>query len=402
MQIGFPDADVGGSARRRTEQYPPWAFDRHPVDPKNALNALVGAQSPLRHRPGDLTLKGGRLWRDGITPGRTLTWLSCTLRKMDDRYRQMTFPRRGNDPGCFLFLIPKDFAMPISTPSIRQSPLLAASLLMIWGCGVRVGPVATNGTYLNLNGEAVNAYANPLPETMEAALQVLAFLKVPVGSHSLADGAGIITATAPDGSPLHLQFVEEGRALTVVKIRTGAVGYWGRELSYYLQALINERLKHPGIGAPDAVLAGKAPPKRDAAGPIASLAPPEVTPKPHSPAPPSPGPSMRPDASIYFEANSNLPQAGELAKLDALARLLFENPSWRLSLVGYAENEENEGQPQMVAENRVLAVKFYLIGKGLDGQRLVTHSDDPGGEEADRRGPESRRVDLLIERPNAK
>jgi len=109
--------------------------------------------------------------------------------------------------------------MPDSLPSLRQGILLAFGLLMFWSCDLRVGPVAADGTYLNLNGDAVNAYVYPLLTTVEAASQVLAFLKVPIVSRQLAARAAVITATAPDGSPLHLQFVEEGRALTLVKTK---------------------------------------------------------------------------------------------------------------------------------------------------------------------------------------
>jgi outer membrane protein OmpA-like peptidoglycan-associated protein len=318
--------------------------------------------------------------------------------------------------------------MPISMPSIRQAILLTIVLLMVWGCGTRVGPVTDNGTYLDLNGEAVNAYADPLPDTVEAALQTLAFLELPIGSRRVADNEVVITATAPDGAPLRLHFIKEGRALTMVKIRTGALGYWRRELSYYLHTLIGERLKRTehGVGkvAPDkpaSRAAGRAVPEK--AAPLPSKSPgtsfgtrndratkaipvvpndatsPKKAHKPLLPSPaPPPEPLVQPDASIYFEPDSNFPKADELAKLERLARQLLANPSWRLSIIGYAENGENEGQSQMVAENRVLAVEFYFVGKGVDSHRLIDLGSNKGGPKVKSSVLEQHRVDLLLQR----
>ena len=318
--------------------------------------------------------------------------------------------------------------MPISIPSMRPAILLTVLLPMVWGCGTRVGPVTDNGTYLDLNGEAVNAYADPLPDTVEAALQTLAFLDVPIGSRRAADNEVVITATAPDGAPLRLHFIKEGRALTMVKIRTGALGYWRRELSFYLHALIGERLKRNehGVGdvaqdKPASRAAGRAVPETEA--PLPSTSPgtssgtrkdratkaipvvPNDTPPPKkaskpllpSPAPPH-EPPVQPDASIYFEPDSNFPKAGELAKLDRLAGQLLANPSWRLSIMGYAENGENEGQPQTMAENRILAVEFYFVGKGVESHRLIDLGYDKGGQKVKSSDLEQRRVDLLLQR----
>jgi len=322
--------------------------------------------------------------------------------------------------------------MPVSLPSLRQGILLAFGLIIFWSCDLRVGPVAADGTCLNLSGDAVNAYAYPLPTTVEAALQVLAFLKVPVVSRQVAAGAAVIRATAPDGSPLRLQFVEEGRALTMVKIRTGAAGCWRNELSYYLHAMVDARLKDAGDGGIDTAMDRQAPLAAGEAGPgqpgegvplpmeshgtvsdlheneaakTGKAVPDDATPaekEPESllaaaPAPP-PEPPPQPDARIYFEPDSNFPKDGEMAKLDRLARQLFDNPSWHLSLVGYAASDENEDRPQIVAENRVLAVKFYFIGRGIDSRRLIVNGYEVREGKAAPSVLDHHRVDLLLHR----
>jgi len=302
---------------------------------------------------------------------------------------------------------------------LRQVALLTC-LFALTGCGTRIGPRTAEGTYLNLSGEAVNAYADPLTETVAAGLQVLASLEVPVRFRRSDSGRALIMATAPDGSPLQLQFVEEG-------------GYWRHEFSYHLHVLIGERLKRgegvreeaePGgqiavvpEGVPDkateTVSSPSGRPRRpqsihsgaDAAmgpdGPSVDVEQPE---KPKvvslpSPAPPPEAPTEEPEVRIYFESDSNFPKSGEMAKLDRIARQLFTNPSWTVSLKGFAEGNENDGQPRMVAESRILAIKFYLIGKGVDGHRLNLTAIDTNGNRTERGTADLRRVDIWLQRP---
>ena len=61
-----------------------------------------------------------------------------------------------------------------------------------------------------------------------------------------------------------------------------------------------------------------------------------------------------------------------MSKLEQAATQALANPQWHLALAGYAGRQENDGHADMVSESRVLAVKFYLVGKGVDADRIVT------------------------------
>lgn len=314
---------------------------------------------------------------------------------------------------------------------LRQAALLTC-LLALTSCGTRIGPRTASGTYLNLSGEVVSAYADSLTVTVRAGLQVLASLKVPVHFRRADSGRALIMATAPDGSPLQLQFVEEGRALTTVKIRSGASGYWRHEFSYYLHVLIDERLKRDQSVREDAVPDGQIAVALDESPGKASetLSSPSARPRrtksihgradeamdhnghsigdeqPEKPAVvslPSPAlapetPKEEPEVRIYFELDSNFPKSGEMAKLDRIAQQLFTNPSWTVSLEGFAEAKENGGHPRMVAESRILSIKYYLIGKGVDGRRLNLTAIDTTGKRPNHGAPDRRRVDIWLQR----
>lgn len=304
-----------------------------------------------------------------------------------------------------------------------------SGLVLLTGCGARIGPQMADGTFLNLNGEVVNAYPGPFDVTVQAGLQVLAAMRVAVGAKLDGSSETVILAAAPQGAPLKLRFIREGRGLTEVKVRTGTIGYWNQEFSFQFQALINDRLKRGKLSIPETFARlpesaarddadpdpGEAEPalaapvsRTDSAAPVKVEAertktkpPDRKTPVSSPPAPlaalPKPAPPPPdPDFTVYFETDSNLPGPDEWAKLDQVAMQLFAHPSWTLALVGFADGGENRGRPRMVAESRVLAVKFYLIGKGVDAGRLTT-----AGHRLNRSGnsaviQERRRVDLRL------
>ena len=325
--------------------------------------------------------------------------------------------------------------MPIHLPyRVIVRPLF---LMLLLGCGTPLVPATTDGPYLDFSGDVVHYYMASPDEMVQAGLLALQAMRVPVDGKLEEDGQTLILAAAPDGSALRVRFVREGRDLTAVKVRTGLTGYWDQEFSHQLHALIQEEVKRSKRSAPAtvrnrprapekavtgsaiAIGTGSDHPEERPAGPVASAPtgpvptekgspPAPIQPErtrasvpersaSSSPRPQSDPPSWpTPHVAVYFDADSNFPGPGEMAKLEAVAVQLTANPTWSASLVGFANDSENKGRPGMVAESRVLAVKFYLVGKGIDADRLsiIAEGEDDGQMASD--AQVSRRVDIYL------
>ena len=309
-----------------------------------------------------------------------------------------------------------------------HATILLLCLIVISGCATRLGTSTADGTYLNTHGEVVNVYASRYDVTVQAGIEVLAAMKIPVRYVGEGYNETIVFAEALDGSPLKLRFIQEGRDLTAVKVRTGVIGFWDDGFSYQIHALIKEQLKgrtriSPGTPpdlkatvAPAGVSSDTIETKRTVSAPApapASKSPKRPVPKeterlasvPTVPAPekkaspvpdgkPSRSPLTESDITVYFDEDSNLPNPDELAKLEQAAHQAFENPLWHMTLTGYAGSQEIEGHPQMVSESRVSAVKFYLIGKGVDANRIVTIANDLSVSEKVGSAQRLRRVEI--------
>lgn len=297
----------------------------------------------------------------------------------------------------------EDRGMP-SMKRFRHTLIFLICVIAMSACAARIGTRTTDGTYLNINGEAVNVYSGEYDDTVQAGIAALAAKKLTV--HHTREGRNetVVLAGAPDGSPLRLHFVKEGRNLTVVKVRTGTIGFWDQGFSYQIQALINEQLKRKARPSPytpadlKATSAGIKSEPIVARRTVSSLAPsyafaaserPLATETGSSPSaqaaslpnsevltasgePPSPPPLPEPDFTVYFDEDSNLPGPNEMAKLDQAVMQMIANPLSHIALSGFAGKNENDGQSQIVSESRLLAVKYYLIGKGVDADRIAT------------------------------
>lgn len=283
---------------------------------------------------------------------------------------------------------------------------------------MRVGKRMEDGTYLTLNGEAVNFYIGSYDLTLQSGLQVISSMEMPIHERRQMRDGIVIRSETPGGSPLRLQFIKEGRAITMVKIRTGRLGYSDNKFSYQLHALMKEQLNRlnqqraklkrinqqkpvqepsrditPTVASPDIRTATSAskpsvPVKSPTLKPEAAKLPNEEdserkTTKTVASASGESFPIVesvselqftKPSVSIFFDANSNLPAAGELIKLDRIALQALSNVNSKIALTGYAGEFDNMDQADLLSQNRVMAVKYYFIGKGVDADRMVVVS----------------------------
>ena len=123
------------------------------------------------------------------------------------------------------------------------------------------------------------------------------------------------------------------------------------------------------------------------AEPVAVTPPPEPAPEPAKPAPepepeipaePPPKAAMNTDKidlseTVQFETDSAVLIARSKTLLDEVAKELTDHPEVKRVLIeGYTDAVASRKYNVKLSEERVAAVKAYLIDKGIDGSRLRT------------------------------
>ncbi len=303
-------------------------------------------------------------------------------------------------------------------------------------------------TYLDANGDVVRAYAAPFDQAIESGIEALADVGGTVSSRSIEGHETIVRARAMDGSPIILRFTREGRNLTVVRVRTGLLGHVNREYSSQLHAYLAARLKHPGVlraGPPEpspsvaapaaesnarqpsgaavkttrtepAVPSVKRQEELPADEPPAGTAKTGTFPPSNSnssePFPPASGDDAPPDVArltpptqphpdyvIFFEKDSNIPSSEALAILDQAAEMIQTHPDAAVDISGHADPDEDPQELHLVSESRAIAVKSYLIGKGIPPGRIRTawHGSDFARFASDDKS-QLRRVEIRLAR----
>ena len=284
-------------------------------------------------------------------------------------------------------------------------------LILLLGCTMRVGKRMEDGTNLTLNGEVISYYIGPYDLTLQAGLQIISSLEMPIHERHKARDGIVIKSETPGGLPLCLQFIKEGRAITKVNIRTGKLGYLDNEFSYQLHAFMKAQLNQlnqqsvqlklmnqkkpvqepsidttPTVASSDIRAATSAtkpsvPVKAPSLKPAAAKLPNEEnTAKTVASVSGEPLPmvesvsklqSTKPSVSIFFDADSNLPAEAELTKLDRIALQALSNLNTKMALTGFVGEFDVIDQAELLSKSRVMAVKYYLIGKGVVADQIV-------------------------------
>ena len=99
--------------------------------------------------------------------------------------------------------------------------------------------------------------------------------------------------------------------------------------------------------------------------------------------------------NVFFDSGLSVLQPESNTELDALANLLNENPSLRLKIKGHTDNIGSPQNNLKLSNERALAVKNYLVNKGIEEQRLsaiglgatnpIESNETPEGRAANRR-----------------
>ena len=100
-------------------------------------------------------------------------------------------------------------------------------------------------------------------------------------------------------------------------------------------------------------------------------------------------------SSLEFESGKSVIKKVSYASLDRLAELLLTKPDWKLQLSGHTDNIGSPASNMALSKNRTLAVKKYLVTKGVPAIRIkaewygqtrpVSANTTPEGRQKNRR-----------------
>ncbi len=98
---------------------------------------------------------------------------------------------------------------------------------------------------------------------------------------------------------------------------------------------------------------------------------------------------------VYFDKGSARLRPEAYSHLDDFARFLRENPSWRIELAGHTDGTSKPESEIQLSRDRALAVRDYLVHKGLPRERFqivgygkarpIADNDTPEGQQKNRR-----------------
>jgi outer membrane protein OmpA-like peptidoglycan-associated protein len=280
--------------------------------------------------------------------------------------------------------------------------ILLAYLLMACGCAVAVlgiGAAAGTGAAY-FKGKDSRLYDSEYHRTAQACMETLAALKIPVVQTSADELKTTIHAKRADETPVSIEVVRAGPGRCEVSIRNGAVGISGLEAANQIHNALKERL---GRSSPESAKTIAAPKNQlDDSTPLSEGL---VKQGPSRKKSESPSISIArrtpPEFTIYFMRDSNEVRPSEMAKLDHTADLISQLPEAKLILSGYTDAVGSTDYNLMIAESRASAVKFYLVGKGVDPLRITVVGkggmDFVSGNDTEEGRNLNRRVEIYID-----
>ena len=151
----------------------------------------------------------------------------------------------------------------------------------------------------------------------------------------------------------------------------------------------------PATAAPgcDGAIAAPAP----AAAPSAAPAP---APKPAAPPPPPAATKVTYAADAFFDFNKSVLKPEGKAKLDDLAGKVKGINLEVIIAVGHTDSVGSDAYNQKLSVKRAEAVKAYLVGKGIQAERIETRGygpDKPVGDNKTKKGKAmNRRIEFTI------
>ncbi|MFC1856580.1 DUF3568 family protein [Thermodesulfobacteriota bacterium] len=122
--------------------------------------------------------------------------------------------------------------------------ILLACQLFTTGCPVFIAGAGIGaGVYTYVKGELKRAYNVPMDQALQASTTSLDSLKITTDKEESDGIQNIIHAKRTDGTPVILKLTMLSPTVTEISVRTGAFGYWDRDVSELIHATIAQRLQ---------------------------------------------------------------------------------------------------------------------------------------------------------------
>lgn len=283
--------------------------------------------------------------------------------------------------------------------------MVMAGAAITCGCAaVLIGAGAGAGAVAYTKGKMTHTYDADYRRTVQASIDALDSLKLPVSEKTADAAQTVIRAKRADGTPVSVEVVPAGPARTEVGVRTGAVGISELAASEQIQTHIRERLARLALEESKAAerTAAETRPQTAEEPPRAMAAPAAASEKARPAAIPAGGQRSSPELTIYFGRDSNELPGSEIAKLNKIVEAFNRQPDLKLILNGYADASGSGEYNRMISESRAAAVKMYFAGKGVDPGRMtvVGHGarNFAAGNASEQGRQMNRRVEIELER----
>lgn len=101
--------------------------------------------------------------------------------------------------------------------------------------------------------------------------------------------------------------------------------------------------------------------------------------------------------SVRFASNSDQIVGGSIAEVEAVAKVLAQNPGLRIEVSGYTDSSGAAAYNQKLSERRAEQVEKVLVEHGVEASRLETKGYGEANPSADNGTPEGRALNRRIE-----
>jgi outer membrane protein OmpA-like peptidoglycan-associated protein len=278
--------------------------------------------------------------------------------------------------------------------------LILAGGLVTCGCAaVMIGAGAGAGAAAYIKGKVTRTYDAEYRRTVQASIEALDSLKLPVTGKTLDESKTFIRAERPDGVAVSVEVIPAGPGQTEVGVRTGAVGISELDASEQIQARIKDRLARIALEESKAA---------DWPASITSRAPVEEPPrltavsktaleKERPRAAQAGSKRLLAEFTIYFDRDSNELLQREIVKLDRIAETIIKQPGLRLILNGYSDSSGSMDYNRMISEGRASTVKMYFAGKGVEPARITVVGHGAKDFAASNASEEGRQMNRRVE-----
>ncbi len=267
-------------------------------------------------------------------------------------------------------------------PTTTKSPLIATGILiscLLYGCAaviIGAGAVGT-GVFAYAEGKLSRMYESGYRETVEASIETLDSLKIPVKAKTADELKTIIAAERPDGTPVRVEVARVKPELTEVAVRTGKLGVFDKNTSRQIHDHILSRLSAKSVSASNA-------PAPFAPESSETEKPPEDSQKPFT-------------VTVYFGKNNNTLSREETVKLDEFVEDFHKKRADSVLIEGYSDAAGNREYNNMLSLSRAGVVQMYLIGKGVPRERIQVFGRGATNFVGDNATEEGRRLNRRVE-----